>query len=192
MIKTDNEAAVLKRMDGNRRRQIRKSLEAGAVITEAKLEEEVKDFYIILEQLYKEKVKKPLPSYELFLKFWQSRIGKFFIVKFDGVVVGGSMCPTFENKIIYDWFRCGKIDVAPGVHAGILAAWASIDYALKHGFEYMDFMGAGRPDEEYGVRTFKEPFGGEKVTFGRYHTIINRPLYQAGKLGLAIYQKIKQ
>ena len=29
-------------------------------------------------------------------------------------------------------------------------------------------MGAGRPDEKYGVRDFKAEFGGEMVEYGRY------------------------
>lgn len=191
LVKTDDEEAVNQRMSANRRRQIRKSFKAGGQIVEASSEEEVLAFYDILQQLYAEKVKKPLVGPDLFLNFWKYSLGKFFLIKYNDEVVGGAMCPIYNGRVIYDWFRCGEISVTKGLHTGILAAWASIDYGLKNGFDHMDFMGAGRPDEEYGVRKFKAPFGGELVSFGRYEIIINKTMYEIGKLGLKVYQKIK-
>ena len=46
--------------------------------------------------------------------------------------------------------------------------WISIDYACKNGIEKFDFMGAGSPDEDYGVRDFKAKFGGSLVEPGRF------------------------
>jgi len=41
-------------------------------------------------------------------------------------------------------------------------------------------MGAGKLDEEYGVREFKEKFGGKLVEYGRFICVNNRLLYQLG------------
>lgn len=191
LVKTDDEAAVRGRMSSNRRRQIKTSLAAGAVITEPESEEDVLELYRILETLYKEKVKKPLPGPDLFVNMWKSPMAKVFLVKFEGKVIGGSIGPVYGNKILYQWYVCGENGVIPGVHPSVLASWAPIEYGVKHGFDHFDFMGAGRPEEDYGVREFKARFGGEEVCYGRYEMVLNRHLYQVGKLGLKVYQTIR-
>ncbi|MCK5059499.1 MAG: peptidoglycan bridge formation glycyltransferase FemA/FemB family protein, partial [Candidatus Aminicenantes bacterium] len=73
-----------------------------------------------------------------------------------------------------------------GIYPSVLATWAAIDYALKKGLRYFDFMGAGKPDQDYGVREFKSKFGGRLVNYGRFERINNKPLYLLGKLGLKV------
>ncbi len=192
LVKTDEEAAVRKRVSKSRMRQIKSSLKLGATIEEAASEEEVLAFYQILEVLYKEKVKKPLPGIELFLNFYRTpAICKFFVVKQEGEVIGGILCPIFENKIIYEWYVCGNDGATKGLHPSVLATWAPIEYGFQNGYSHFDFMGAGKPDEDYGVREFKARFGGEEVGFGRFYMIMNKSLYQVGQLGLKVYQKIR-
>lgn len=191
LVRTDEESAVKKRMSSSRIRQIKSSLKAGAEIAEARSEEDVMAFYKILYKLYKEKVKKPLASPDLFLKFWKYGIGKFFIILHEGRVIGGIMCPVFDNKVIYEWYVCGEDGLAQGLHPSVLATWAPIEFGYQHGFSHFDFMGAGKPDEDYGVREFKARFGGDEVAYGRYEMIVNKPLFEVGKLGLKVYQSIK-
>jgi len=50
-------------------------------------------------------------------------------------------------------------------------------------------MGAGKPNEEYGVRDYKSQFGGDLVAFGRYLKVLNPLLYRVGKVGLKILSK---
>jgi serine/alanine adding enzyme len=190
LVKTDDEDSVIKRMHGNRRRKIRKSFRTGAEVREASTAEEVHAFYNILEHLYKTRVKKPLPDIALFLKLWRSKAGKIFVVLFNEKVIGGSACPVFDQRIIYDWFRCAERNVTKGIFPGVLAAWAPIEFALRYHYEHLDFMGAGKPDEPYGVRDFKAHFGGEEIAYGRFITVLNRPLFEIGKLGLKVYEKL--
>lgn len=190
LVITDEEAAVRKRISRSRWRQINSSLKAGAEITEAANENEALAFYGILQNLYREKVKKPLPGPELFLQFFRRKAGKTFVVKRDGEVLGGIMCPIHDNKIIYEWYVCGRDGEEKGLYPSVLATWAPIAYALERGFAYFDFMGAGRPDEDYGVREFKARFGGEEKCFGRFHMVINKPLFEIGKLGLKFYERV--
>lgn len=191
LVKTDDDAAVRSRMSSNRRRQIKTSLAAGATITEPESEEDVLALYRILETLYKEKVKKPLPGPDLFVNLWKSPQAKVFLVKYEGKVVGGSIGPVYRDKVLYQWYVCGENGTVSGVHPSVLASWAPIEYGVKHGFQHFDFMGAGRPEEDYGVREFKARFGGEEVCYGRYEMVLNRHLYQVGKLGLKVYQTIR-
>lgn len=191
LVKTDTEAEAKARLSSNRRRQIKTSLAAGATVGEPESEADVLALYGILETLYREKVKKPLPGPDLFVNMWKSPAAKVFVVKYDGKVVGGSIGPTYKNKVLYQWYVCGENGVITGVHPSVLASWAPIEYGVKHGFDHFDFMGAGRPEEDYGVREFKARFGGEEVCYGRYEMVLNRPLYRVGKLGLEVYKKIK-
>jgi lipid II:glycine glycyltransferase (peptidoglycan interpeptide bridge formation enzyme) len=62
-----------------------------------------------------------------------------------------------------------------------LATWAGIEYAANHHFDKFDFMGAGKPDESYGVREFKSKFGGTLLEHGRFLYICNSGLYKLGK-----------
>lgn len=191
LVKTDEAAEVKKRMSSSRTRQIKSSLKEGAEIGEPLNEQEVMEYYDILQKLYKEKVKKPLSGPDMFLKFWKSNIGKFFVVRKEGKVIGGIVCPVFENKIIYEWYVCGQDGLDKNLHPSVLATWAPIEYGVQHGFSHFDFMGAGRPDQDYGVREFKARFGGQEVCYGRYEMIVNKPLYKVGKIGLMVYQKMK-
>ena len=190
LLKTDGEESVKKRMSRSRRKEIRVTLEAGATIEEPESEAEVMTFYRLLENLYTKKIKKPLISSCFFMKFWKTGAGKIFLVKYQGEIKGGIVCPIFNHKIIYEWYICGLDGEVKNVYPSALATWAPIEYGLKNGLDHFDFLGAGKPDEEYGVREFKSRFGGEEVCFGRYEFIVNKPLYQFGKLGLSLYQKL--
>lgn len=191
LVKTEEESVVRKRLSSSKMRQIKSSLRLGATIEEAANEEAVVSFYKILEALYQEKVKKPLPGIELFLNFYRMpSICKFFVIKFKGEVIGGILCPIYENKVIYEWYVCGKDSTIKGVHPSVLATWAPIEYAVRNGYDHFDFMGAGKPTEPYGVREFKARFGGEEVSYGRFYMILDKSLYQIGQWGLKVYQKI--
>ncbi|TNE47348.1 MAG: GNAT family N-acetyltransferase [Bacteroidetes bacterium] len=190
LVKTDDEAAVQKRLSSNRKRQIKSSLKLGATIGAPESEQDILDFYSILQKLYKEKVKKPLPDPNLFLKFWKSPLARIFLIRYEGKVVGGIACPIYRNQVIYEWYVCGEDGLVKGLNPSVLATWAPIEYGLKNGYDHFDFMGAGKPDEDYGVRDFKARFGGTEVCFGRYEMVVNKPLYRLGKLGLQVYQKI--
>lgn len=188
LLRTEDKTEVSRLMSRSRKRQIKSSLAAGAEIAEAGSEEEVMAFYQLLRQLYAEKVKKPLAGPDLFLRFWRLAAGKFFIVKYQGEVVGGNVCPVFGNRTVYEWYRCGRDSLRKDLHPSVLATWAPIEFAAGNGFQHFDFMGAGRPDEAYGVREFKARFGGEEVCYGRYSLVLDKALYSIGKLGIKIYQ----
>jgi lipid II:glycine glycyltransferase (peptidoglycan interpeptide bridge formation enzyme) len=53
-------------------------------------------------------------------------------------------------------------------------------------------MGAGAPDQDYGVREFKARFGGELVNYGRFIRINNKFLFNLGKCGMKILGALKK
>ena len=179
------EAVMQCNMHESRRRQVRKGLASGAVIEKAKTEQEVRDFYRILEQLYRRKVKTPLFGLEFFLAFFRQEWGKYLLVKYEGKVIGGMMCPILEGRTIYEWYVCGLDEPYREQHPSVLATYAAMQYAAEHGLPRFDFMGAGKPGEDYGVRTFKAQMGGQLVEHGRFLLIAKPLLYRIGVLGVA-------
>ena len=187
-----NNIDVYKNISKSKKRQINKSLNSGAKIIEASNEEQVVDFYQILKKLYLNKIKKPLMPKSFFLNFYRQKIGKYLLIEYKNKIIGGIMCPIFNNDVIYEWYIAGEDRVYKDIYPSVLATWAAIDYANKNNIEYFDFMGAGKPDQDYGVREFKSKFGGELVEFGRFVKILNPMLYNFGKLSLKILSKINK
>lgn len=190
-LQTKNEESIKKSMSSSRWRQIKKGVKSGAEINEARNVEDIKAFYDILENLYETRIKKPLLPMSFFETFYKKSLGKYLLVFYQGKVIGGIMCPIIENKAIYEFYICGLDQEFKNQNPSILSTWAAIDFALKNNLQYFDFMGAGSPDEEYGVREFKSRFGGEEVEHGRFIYILNKPKYKIGKLGLKILSKLK-
>jgi len=189
-IQISNEEYVRKNMSSSRVRQIDKALKSGACWKEAGSINEVKKFYNILNGLYKTQVKKPLLPWVFFESFFFSGSGKIFVVVFQDEIIGGILCPILPGKAIYELYVCGLDSAYKEQHPSVLATWAAIDYALKNDLPMFDFMGAGSPFEEYGVREFKRRFGGVEVENGRFLKIMNPWLYSLGKAGLFLASKL--
>jgi serine/alanine adding enzyme len=187
----EDEQKSLQLLNSSKRRQVRKSIKNGASIKVANTVEEVKAFYDILKELYTAKVKKPLPDWLFFKQFFlQENTGIYLLIFHKEKVIGGIMCPIFKDTI-YEWYIAGLDGQISNVYPSILATWAPIQYAAQNGLRFFDFMGAGKPDEDYGVREFKSKFGGELVEYGRFIKINQPMLYQTGKLALKMMQKLK-
>jgi serine/alanine adding enzyme len=188
-LKNKKTSSLLASMNYNRRREIRISIESGAFFKECESESELIDLYIILSELYKIRVKLPVPDYTFFKSLWLSKIGKVFIVKHADIVIGGSFCLVLAGKSIFTMYYCGIRDYNKKIFPTHLAILAAIEYGINSKIQYLDFMGAGKDGEDYGVRKYKQQFGGEINEFGRYIKVQNQFLYSLGKLVLDIKRK---
>ncbi len=187
---TLDKETTLRRFSESKRRQIKKALKNGTNIIEAHSKREIVEFYQVLEDLYKTKVKTPLFPLDFFVKFFESGVGRIFLIRHEKQIIGGILCPILGTRVIHEWFVAGKDTEYKDSYPSVLATYAAIRYALDNGIKRFDFMGAGKPDEEYGVREFKSKFGGVLVEHGRF-VAINKPfLYSFGKLGLSILKKL--
>lgn len=182
---------ILANMKYNRRREIRLSQTEGATCQVATNEMEVKDLYQILQELYQERVKVPLPSFAYFQQLFLSSVGKVLVVKHQEKVIGGAFCLGLEGQSIYTIYYCGIRDYHKKIFPTHLAVLGAIEYGLSHNMKWLDFMGAGLKGEEYGVRQYKMEFGGDLVEHGRFIKVFNASLYRLGKLGLNMLQKMK-
>ena len=185
-------------LSASKRRQIKKSIKQNNVkIIDTESEDDVLELYRILSHLYSKYVKKPLPSVDFFLNILKilvkNNIAKIFVVKHDGKIIGGIVCPISYNlsrTTIYELYVCGSRE-HKNLFPGVIATWAPMEWGSENRINYFDFMGAGKPDEDYGVREFKSKFGGDLVQYGRFEKI-NQPLkFQLAKKGFKLWQSIK-
>ena len=187
-----DKAKMWERLSDNRKRQIKKAIKNGAEIkTDEITEADIKEWYSILNDLYHTRVKTPLFPLSFFLDFFRRGRGKYILVMHEGVVIGGIMCPIMKDKCIYEWYVCGNDTKYKSQNPSVMATYAALDYACERGLPLFDFMGAGQPDEPYGVRDFKSRFGGELVEHGRFLCITKPLLYRIGVLGVKILKGIK-
>lgn len=171
----------------HRRKYIRLSLRDGASIVENPTIEQVQEFYSLLLNLYKTKVKTPLWPSPFFESLYHCPSSRFILVQYNGQIIGGSACVVFDDKCMYEWFACGNDGIYKNIHPSSVTKYAGMKYCSDNGIRRFDMMGAGKPgDGGYGVRDFKAEFGGKMVEHGRFKCICNRLLYLSGKFGLKI------
>jgi len=183
----------------SRKRDIRTTIREGVVVKELKSEgvndfereRMVHEYYEILSNLYKTKVKTPLFPESFFQALAKHPDARFLLTELNGKIIGGTVCVAQEEKCLYEWFACGEDGVYPHVFPSCYATYAGIRYAAEHSMTRFDMMGAGKPDEAYGVRDFKAKFGGTEVEHGRFLCITKPLLYKIGVLGVKILRRLK-
>lgn len=201
---TDKEA-MWERMSENRKRQIKrvtnegvKELTSERLTSEGVTEQDVREWYEILKELYRTKVRTPLWPVEFFLEAYRQGIGKFMIVRHEGKIIGGSMVVRDEGvkelgreAAVYEWFECGMNAQYKDQYPSVCATYAGMCYAAENGMARYDMMGAGEPGVPYGVRDFKAEFGGMMVEHGRFEYICKPLLYKIGTIGVKVLKKFK-
>jgi lipid II:glycine glycyltransferase (peptidoglycan interpeptide bridge formation enzyme) len=181
-VPTPDVETTLSNLSSSKKRQIKQTLKSGAEIVKAETIQDVKEYYDILDKLYKERVKSPLFPIEFFEKLILMDDADILLIKVENQIIGGITCVYLKDRTVSEWFVCGEDTRADkNIYPSVLATWAGIEYAANHHFDKFDFMGAGKPDESYGVREFKSKFGGSLVEQGRFLYICKPRLYALGK-----------
>lgn len=188
-IDTSSDEVVDGNMGKSRRRDIKYTLREGAVAVEATSLDEVDAFYALLQELYREKVKRPLFPVGFFHQILGMPFAHLVVVKYQDEVVGGSLCLELKNHTMYEWFVCGRDHDWRNVHPSELATYEAIRMAVSHGCKCFDMMGAGEPGKAYGVRDFKAHFGGALVEHGRYLYQCQPLIYKAGEFVIKTISK---
>ena len=189
-VDTSTMEAVNEHLGKSRKRDIRVSLRDGATVVTRPTIEQVRDYYEILSELYKNKVKTPLFPWAFFERLCQLPSSAFLLVEYGGQIVGGTVCVGLQGKALYEMFACGRDGVHKNIFPSELATFAGLQHAAENGCPRFDMMGAGKPDDGgYGVRDFKLKFGGELMELGRFKCVCNNLLYSIGKLGVKIMKR---
>lgn len=181
-VSTTTVETAMQNLHTTKRRHIRSSVNKGVEWSETTDLNDVKAYYQILQRLYKTKIKRPLFPLEFFEKIVSESVGKLLIVTCKNRIIGGMICVILPENTLYEWFVCGEERAGKNVYSSEVATWAGIEYAAKNNIPRFDFMGAGKPENDYGVREFKSKFGGRLVEYGRFLFVSNPFLYSIGKV----------
>jgi serine/alanine adding enzyme len=186
--------AVLQSIGRRTRKKIRRALRQGqVVIEEANQSEQVVLCYGLLKRTYAV-AKVPLADRSLFEAAFDvlhpRGMIKFLLARVDDFYVAGSAELVYKD-IIYGWY--GGMDRTYSDYIpNELLLWHIFEWGTKNGYKVYDFGGAGKPDEEYGVRDFKAKFGGKLVCYGR-NTLVHAPgMLTISKWGYQVYQKLRK
>ncbi len=203
-VDTSSVEIVEANLGKSRKRDIRTTIREGVTIVElngglinddATLNGEmirlVHEYYEILSDLYKTKVKTPLFPESFFQTLAKHPDARFLLTELNSKIIGGTVCVAQEGKCLYEWFACGEDGVYPHVFPSCYATYSGIRYAAEHNMPRFDMMGAGKPDGAYGVRDFKAKFGGKEVEYGRFICVTKPVLYKIGAVGVKILKKLK-
>ena len=180
---------VFQQLSSTKRRDVKISQKEGAEIIEIQNNKDINDFYGLLNGLYKTKIKTPLFPFEFFKKIIKLPECRLVGIKYQGEIIGGSVCVCLKNSVMYEWFVCGLDGKYKNIYPSTLATYAAIKQAAEKGFNYFDMMGAGKPDEKYSVREFKAKFGGNLVEYGRFLYIAKPLLYNLGKTAIKFIKR---
>lgn len=173
----------------HRRKYIRLSYRDGVEVELEPTLQQVKEYYAVLQDLYRTKVRIPLQPWSFFKRLYHLPSCKYLLVLYNNQVVGGSICMTLKNHGVYEWYACGKDGMFRNIHPSSVTKHIGMKYASDNGYKVFDMMGAGKPNEAYGVRDFKAEFGGKLVEHGRFLCIRKPLLYWIGKIGVKLLKK---
>ncbi|MDN3644277.1 GNAT family N-acetyltransferase [Lutimonas halocynthiae] len=180
LIQLDTEELVFSRFSRNKRREIRSSLKKGVEISYDKTEENIEVIYSILEKIYIRNDKKltlPIPDLNFFIQLMKLEFTGLNMVSFEGKVIGGGFF-LFDETYLYGWFR-GSLNADFGfLDPDSVLDWSVMQFGLKKGISFFDYMGAGRKGWENNIRKYKSRFGGELVENGMYSRASNPLLFR--------------
>lgn len=156
------------RIASSARRNVQKARRMGVTVEEASDDADIAEGYEVLRDVYR-RIQVPLPDRSLFDAAHRilAPLGRFrvLLAHTEGRTIGVLTLLRYKDVATY-WYTGTLRDYATH-RAGDLLVWRAIEWAREQGCRVLDFGGAGRPDEPYGVRDFKAKYGGTLVDFGR-------------------------
>lgn len=182
---------VLQSIGQRTRKKIRKGLRDGFVqMSEVTNQAELDHWYEVLQKTYSN-AQVPLADYSLFAaafkELYPKGMAKFLLAKVEGVTAACSVELPYKD-IIYGWYGGSDREYSDYLPNEMLI-WHILEWGANNGYRVYDFGGAGKPDEEYGVRDFKAKFGGELVNFGRNTCVHSPTLLKLSKQGYEVYRR---
>jgi serine/alanine adding enzyme len=183
---------VLQSIGKRTRKQIRKGLRDEDIqVAEAANRSELDHWYETLQKTYNN-AQVPLADRSLFEAAFDELhpkgLAKFLLANVDGTTAACSVELVYKDTI-YGWYGGSDRDYSK-YYPNEMLMWHILEWGANNGYRVYDFGGAGKPDEEYGVRDFKAKFGGELVCFGR-NTCVHAPRsLQLSEWGYDIYRRV--
>ena len=170
------EAEFWKGIKQNRKAGINKAKKQGFSFRVTTDDAVIEPFHRLLGSTYS-RTRLPYPDISFFRALSDHLPGelKWFVLEKDSIP--GIILAAFVSKNTLYVFYPG-IDQSQSflrLRPVDLFYWEVMRWCMANGVTVLDWMGAGRPDKEYGVRYFKQQYGGEMIMSGRFQAV-HRPL----------------
>lgn len=186
------EQGLLSNYSRSRRKGVKRGKEAGFTFTSSNNIDFLDTFYSLLSESYS-RIKLPFPPKEHFeqvCNILEPHNYCFFGLKHKDSFVAVMLGLIYKKRIYGYYMGLTENKSLLRLRPSDIFFHYIFTWCIDKGIDTFDWMGAGKPDQEYGVRDFKLQFGGKLVNFGRYQ-IIHRPLlYKIASRGLRIWQKL--
>jgi len=144
--------------------------QAGVTSDEIHATEDVHQFYKILSQFYRLKIRRYIPYEASFAELLQSKHARLFITRHRGRDIGVCACYYTMNNA-YLWFVAAKRKTYSRWHPQLMTIWAAINDAHKRGCQNFNFLDCGLPFAKSAYRDFILRFGGTPVSKFRWFRI---------------------
>lgn len=150
-------------------------------------------FYRLLQETYQE-IRLPFPDKEFFVVLNEKMAGcvTWFILKKNDepIIILNALADKKTIRAFY--IGSTKDAIVLNLRPTDIFHFKVIGWAIENGFDVYDWMGAGKPNEEYGVRKFKMQYGGELIEMGRFEKIHKPVILKIAKIGFWCWRKIKR
>lgn len=183
---------IFKNIGRRTRKNIRRGLKRGnVIIEEAKSNEQIRACYNLVNKSY-QAARIPLVDRTFFESafnlLYPGKLVRFTLAYNNNIPIAASMELMYKDTIHGMY---GGVDRAFSRHMpGELIMWHILKWGAENGYKRYDFGGAGKPNEEYGVREFKAKFGGKLVNYGRNNHIHKPSLFAISKVGYQLYRHL--
>jgi serine/alanine adding enzyme len=182
------------KISATRKKQINRSTkrEVKTKVIDNIAQADLESCYSILKLVYKF-AKLPYPDIEFFQRA-NNILGscgylKAIIATLHGKIIGFRFFLCYEG-LLYDWYA-GSLPEHHDKYPNDILPWKLIKWGADNEYKTFDFGGAGKPDIPYGVRDFKQKFGGDLVNFGRFEKV-NKPFHmQIAKAGFKVWKLLR-
>ena len=150
------------------RRNIRRARQTGVEVEDVTDSTRLAAAHAVLAAVYR-RIQVPLPDLSLFSSAFDilhpRGSMKVLIARAQRADIG-VLTLLFDRTTVLYWYT-GVLREYSSHRANDLLVWRALELGHEAGCCVLDFGGAGKPDEPYGVRDFKAKFGGQLVDFGR-------------------------
>jgi len=180
---------IWQRFHKSARRNARQAEKKGVIFESIRDRSMLSLFYQNLEQTFAMK-HIPLPDISLFRNIYNIMVPKklamFYLAKSEGKPFASFLVLAYRH-VIYLWYSADDFTMR-NYYPTDGFIWHILQWGHRNGYQWFDFGWAGRSDQPYGVRRFKEKFGGNLIEFGR-HTAVHKPvLLRISKIGYGMLQ----
>jgi hypothetical protein len=179
-------------------RNIRVSIDLGYSFGDCESLNEIQIVFDIFKEHYR-KINKPIPEKKFFENIYHEAnrkklnphsFSELFVTRHKNQIIAASVVLISSNTVAQFYFA--SLTNKKYVHPGSFHQWSMIEWAASRNYKWVDLVGGGEPNVNYGVREFKRRFGIKFEEVGRYDLVFKPVQYYFIKIFLKFMVILKK